>query len=308
MRVRLLGTAAGGGVPQWNCNCQNCAEARRGNGRVRPRTQSSVAISADGKRWFLLNASPDIARQIESFPPLQPAGFQPRGTPIQGVLLTNADLDHTLGALLLREGSAATIHASWETEAALTDGLGLLPTLRSFCRTKVLRASIEERELPHADGSPSGLSCRAFAVPCKRPRFAAKIRARKSNPGGAIGYQIRDLKTGGRLVYVPEILKITKTLAASMTRCDLLLFDGTCWSDDEMAARGIDGPTAAAMGHVPIQGEAGSLQMLAKAVRPRKVYVHINNTNPILFENSPENRRVLAAGWQIGEDGMEFEI
>ncbi len=190
MRVRLLGTAAGGGLPQWNCNCPNCAEARRGTGRVRQRTQSSVAISADGRRWFLLNASPDIARQIESFPPLRPAKYHPRGTPIQGVLLTNADIDHTLGLLLLREGSFAAIHASRETEAALVSGLGLLPALRSFCQTKVFRASSVGRRLPHADGSPSNLSCRAFAVPCKRPRFAAKIRARKPNLGGAIGYEI----------------------------------------------------------------------------------------------------------------------
>ncbi len=308
MRVRLLGTAAGGGVPQWNCNCPICKDARRRTGRVRPRTQSSVAFSADGQRWFLLNASPDIARQIEAFPPLQPSKFHPRGTPIHGVLLTNADLDHTLGLLLMREGSVASIHASQETEAALTEGLGLLPTLRSFCKTKVVRVSQAERPLQYADGSPSPLVYRAFKVPCKRPRFAAKVRTTEPDGQGAIGYAIRDLKTGGRLIYAPEILKVTEDLAALMNDCELLLFDGTCWSEDEMARRGIAGPTAAKMGHIPINGEAGSLRALAGVTLPRKIYVHINNTNPILFEGSPERRRVIAAGWQIGEDGMEFKI
>jgi pyrroloquinoline quinone biosynthesis protein B len=308
MHVRLLGTAAGGGVPQWNCNCPNCKEARRGTGRVRPRTQSSAAFSADGNRWFLLNASPDIGRQIESFPPLQPARFHPRGTSIQGVLLTNADMDHTLGLLLLREGAVATIHASRETEVALTNGLGLLPALRSFCKTKIVRVSRAERRLRHADGSPSALSYQAFEVPGKRPRFAAKIKRGHSVASGAIGYKIRDLNTGGRLIYVPEILRVTESLAEFMNNCELLLFDGTCWSDDEMARRGIAGPTAAKMGHVPINGAGGSLRALAGVTFPRKVYVHINNTNPILFEKSPERRRVVAAGWQIGEDGMEFKI
>ena len=308
MRVRILGSAAGGGLPQWNCNCSNCKAARLGTGRVRPRTQSSVAISADGIRWFLLNASPDIARQIDAFSPLQPVRFHPRGTPIQGVLLTNADLDHTLGLLSLREGSALSLHANREIQAALTDGLGLLPALKSFCKTKVFRASLAERRLRHADGSPSALSYRAFKVPCKKPRFASKMRSDGSGMHGAIGYKICDSKTGGCLIYAPEVLKVTENLASFLNDCDLLLFDGTFWSDNEMAKEGIAGRTALKMGHIPIQGEDGSLRRLANVTAPRKIFVHINNTNPILRENSPERRRVLSAGWQVGEDGMEFEI
>src|SRR5437867_3409985 len=133
MRIRLLGTAAGGGVPQWNCNCGICREARAGNGRVQPRTQSSVAVSADGGRWFLLNASPDIRTQIEQFPPLQPPAGRTRGSPIEGVLLTNADLDHTLGLLLLREGEKLAVHATPQVRKTLTDGLSLAPTMDSFC-------------------------------------------------------------------------------------------------------------------------------------------------------------------------------
>src|SRR5260370_5551629 len=172
MQIRLLGTAGGGGLPQWNCNCPNCREARLGFGLVRPRTQSSVAVSADGQRWFLLNASPDIARQIAAFPPLQPAAFHPRGTPIQAVLLTNADLDHTLGLLLLREGPALHIYASEATDAALTLGAPLLPIRDSFCSPKLFPASFQETPLTHRVGSPSALSYQAFAVPAKIPRFA----------------------------------------------------------------------------------------------------------------------------------------
>lgn len=308
MRVRLLGTAAGGGVPQWNCNCAVCAAARQGKGRVLKRTQSSVAVSADGKRWFLLNASPDIGRQIEAFPPLQPSVFHPRGTPIHGVLLTNADLDHTLGLLLMREGSVATVYASEATEHALTKGLGLLPALRSFCKTKVVRAGLTERRLRYADGSPSDLACRALKVPSKRPRFAGKKSPGKTDAGGAVGYEIRDLKTSGSLIFMPEICMVTEELATWLNDCDLLLFDGTCWSENEMAERGIKGPTASKMGHVPIDGNKGSLRALSTVTWPRKIFVHINNTNPILFEDSRERRKLIAAGWQVGEDGMEFEI
>jgi pyrroloquinoline quinone biosynthesis protein B len=302
MRVRLLGTAAGGGLPQWNCNCTNCRQARLSAGLVRPRTQSSVAISQDGRRWFLLNASPDLARQIEVFKPLQPTRFHPRGTPIQGVLLTNADLDHTLGLLSLREGPAFSIYASRETQAALSNHLGLLPVLQSFCPARVVRPATVDRRLRYADGSPSDLVYRAFPVPCKKPRFATTTKR------GAIGYHIQDLKTGGRLIFVPEILTITAPLARFFNNCDLLLFDGTFWSNQEMAEQGITTRTAAEMGHVPLSGSEGSLEKLAGVTHPRKVYVHINNTNPILRENSPERRQTVKAGWRVGHDGMEFNI
>ncbi len=173
MQVKLLGTAAGGGLPQWNCNCANCREARRGSGRVRPWTQSGVAISAgDGRCWFLLNASPDLARQMESFPPLQPASFHPRGTTIQGVLLTNADLDHTLGLLLLREGARLPIYSSNGTREVLTGPMALLPFLDSFCGITVFNASLREEKLRHLVGSDCSLSYEAFVVPCKTPRFS----------------------------------------------------------------------------------------------------------------------------------------
>jgi len=308
MHVMLLGTAAGGGVPQWNCRCRNCRMARAGLGQVRPRSQSSVAISADRRRWFLLNASPDLARQIEAFPPLHPTGRHPRQTPLQAVLLTNADLDHTLGLLSLRENPELLIYASEETQLALTQGLALLPTLSKFCKTKLLKASETRQRLRHLDGSACSLSFQAFRVPGKRPRFAVGRKAAAAHGASAIGYKIVDEKTGGCLVYLPEILALTSQVISLIDDCDLLLFDGSFWSENELAENGITGRLASQMGHIPIAGEDGSLRGLAGMTAPQKVFVHINNTNPILRENSRERRLALAAGWEIGHDGMEFKL
>jgi len=308
MHVMLLGTAAGGGVPQWNCRCHNCRAARNGSGVVRPRSQSSVAISADRKRWFLLNASPDLARQFESFAPLHPTGRHPRHTPLQAVLLTNADLDHTLGLLSLRESSDLLIYASQETRFALTHGLALLPALNKFCQTKILPAPFTPQRLRHLDGSSCSLSVQAFRVPGKRPRFAAGRKTQQANVSSAIGYKIVDKKTGAALVYLPEILALTPDVVSLAGDCDLLLFDGSFWSENELAENGIKGRSASQMGHIPIGGENGSLRGLARVAVPQKVFVHINNTNPVLRENSPERRQALAAGWKIGEDGMAFKL
>ncbi len=308
MHVILLGTAAGGGLPQWNCRCRNCRAARTGSGLVRPRSQSSVAISADRKRWFLLNASPDLPRQIESFIPLQPSGPHPRQTPIQAVLLTNADLDHTLGLLSLRENPELLIYASAETQFALTQGLALLPTLNKYCQARVRQAPLTRQRLCHRDGSPSSLSFQAFRVPGKRPRFAARGKSTKLNGGSAIGYKIYDGKTGGCLVYLPEILALTPEVISLVSDGDILLFDGSFWSENELAENGISGRLASQMGHIPIGGENGSLRGLTGVTAPQKVFVHINNTNPILRENSRERQQALAAGWIVGHDRMEFQL
>jgi len=308
MHVILLGTAAGGGVPQWNCRCRNCRAARTGSGRVRPRSQSSVAISADRKRWFLLNASPDLARQCESFPPLHPTGRHSRQTPLQAVLLTNADLDHTLGLLSLRETSSLLIYASKETQFALTKGMALLPTLNKFCKTKICPVPFTRQRLRHVDKSACSLSFQAFRVPGKQPRFAAGRKTAKANGSSAIGYKIVDEKTGRCLVYVPEMLALTPKVVSLLGDCDLLLFDGSFWSENELAENGIVGRSASQMGHLPIAGENGSLRGLSRVAGPQKIFVHINNTNPILRENSRERRQVLAAGWEIGQDGMEFKL
>lgn len=306
MQIRLLGTAAGGGVPQWNCHCPVCREARAANGRVRARTQSSVAISANGRNWFLLNASPDIRTQIENFPPLQPSSKSLRNSPIEGVLLTNADLDHSLGLFLLREGEKLPVHATANVHRALTEGISLRQTLEAFCGIERIGPPTSLQPLRCRDASPSGLSYEAIQLPGKPPRFM-KSRS-PAGPGNVVGYRIRDEKTGGRLLFLPDVAEIEPALADTMRDCDALLFDGTFWSQDEMRERGVGTLSASDMGHIPISGPSGSLKILAQLPIRNKIYTHINNTNPVLFEDSPELAAVKTAGCWVGEDGMTIEI
>ena len=306
MQIRLLGTAAGGGVPQWNCNCPTCHEARAGRGRVQPRTQSSAAISADGRHWFLLNASPDIRAQIESFSPLQPSKGNVRNSPIEAVLLTNADLDHTLGLLLLREGEKLRVHATGAVRRSLNEGISLAPTLDCFCGAEWIEPPNNPQPLLLRDGTRSGLSYEAIPLKGKAPRFVKS--GATSSPGNAIGYRITDSKTGGRLLFLPEVARLNDKLLPILPECEALLFDGTFWSENEMRERGTGTLSATDMGHAPISGPSGSLNVLAKLQMKHKIYTHINNTNPILIEDSAEHAAVTAAGCAVGRDGMEFEI
>lgn len=306
MVIRLLGTAAGGGVPQWNCNCPVCREARTGGGHVQSRTQSSVAISADGRHWFLLNASPDIRAQIESFSSLQPSNGTMRNSPIEAVLLTNADLDHTLGLLLLREGQKLRIHATAAVRQSLSEGISLVSALESFCGAEWIEPPTKPQPLLLRDGSISGLAYEAIPLQGKLPRFV-KSRATTST-GNVVGYRITDNKTGGRLMFLPEVGQLDDKLLSILPECEALLFDGTFWSEDEMRERGTGTLSAADMGHLPISGASGSLNVLAKLRVKHKIYIHINNTNPILIEGSAENAAVNAAGCLVGRDGMEIKI
>jgi pyrroloquinoline quinone biosynthesis protein B len=305
MQIHLLGTAAGGGVPQWNCNCAVCHEARAGSGRVRSRTQSSAAVSADGRSWFLLNASPDIRAQIENFAPLQPGAGKPRSSPIEGVLLTNADLDHTLGLMLLREGEQLCIHATANVRRALTEGISFQPALESFCGTRWIEPATKPAALLRRDGSESGLLYEAIPLPGKAPRF---MKNNIGMTGNVVGYRLTDVKTGGRLLFLPDVAELDETVLHWLPECDVLLFDGTFWSENEMPERGLGKLSAADMGHAPISGARGSLKVLAELKAPNKIYTHINNTNPILFEDSVESDAVKAAGCVVGRDGMEFKI
>jgi pyrroloquinoline quinone biosynthesis protein B len=306
MRIRLLGTAAGGGVPQWNCNCVVCRLARTGNGQVHPRTQSSVAISADGQRWFLLNASPDIRAQIENFSPLCPGGNKMRHSPIEGVLLTNADLDHSLGLLLLREGEKLRVHATEAVRIALTAGISIAPTLDFFSGSEWIEPPATPEPLLNRDGSASGMSYEAIPLSGKPPRFM-KGKAVPSATN-TVGYRITDERTGRRLLFLPDVAEVSENISQLFPECDALLFDGTFWSENEMSERRVGTLPAADMGHLPISGEKGSLNVLAKLRIKHKIYTHINNTNPILIEDSPECAAVKAAGCVVGRDGMEIEI
>ncbi len=297
MWVRVLGAAAGGGFPQWNCGCPQCRAVRDGSRPCRPLTQSSVAVSADYRRWFLLNASPDIRAQIESFPALHPRGV--RDSPLQSVLLTDAELDHTLGLLLLREAGDLAVHATAAVHETLCTGTSLLRILGAYARIE-LRQVATGVEVPLADG----LSYRAFPVPTnKRARFEIE-----TGEEGVVGYRITDGHTGRALVYLPGAQQLTASVRAHLEDCTCLLFDGTCWQDDELIRLGIAAKTSRDMGHLPIGGADGSLEQLAPLPIERKIYIHINNTNPILLEDSSERRIVEEHGMEVAADGLELEI
>ena len=302
--MRLLGTSAGGGFPQWNCGCLGCDAARERPTEVKARTQSSVAVCSYVQRWFLLNASPDIRFQIEAFPPLRPSTSGARSTAIAGVLLTNADLDHTLGLLLLREGGRIPIYATRTVRSALERGLGLPALLEKYGGAEWHQPTHALTPLLAADGTPTGLSCAAFSVPGKPPRYLEGEA--DAHPNDNVGYRLVDEATGGRLLFIPDCAAIDSTLGAELASCDALLFDGTFWSEHEML--GLGGRPASAMAHLPVGGGQGSLRALASLAIPRKIYVHVNNTNPLLLPESPERAAVLAAGLEVGEDGMELRL
>ncbi|MTD55098.1 pyrroloquinoline quinone biosynthesis protein PqqB [Amycolatopsis pithecellobii] len=295
MFVRVLGSAAGGGSPQWNCGCPVCAAVRSGAGP--PRTQSSIAVSADRRQWFLVNASPDVRTQIEAFPGLHPRGD--RTTPLEAVLLTDAELDHTLGLLLLREARALRLYATPAVHKVLCDGSGLVRTLERYC-------SVEWRPVVPGAGVSlgGGLSCRAFDVPTtKRDRFGSG-----ENHGRVVGYRLTGERGGGTLVYLPGVQALTPALRAEIEGCDCLLVDGTCWRDDELIRLGLAGKTSREMGHLPIDGADGSLAQLASMGVRRTIFVHLNNTNPILLEDTPERRVVEDNGMEVAMDGLEVEV
>jgi pyrroloquinoline quinone biosynthesis protein B len=295
--VRVLGAAAGGGFPQWNCGCPQCLAVRDGSRPCRSRTQSSVAVSADYRRWFLINASPDIRAQIESFPALHPQDV--RDSPLQAVLLTDAELDHTLGLLLLREADNLEIHATAAVHETLLEGTSLLHTLGAYINVE-WRPVATGTEVPLADG----LSYLAFNAPTnKRARFGTGEAGES-----VVGYRITDERTGHTLVYLPGAQELTASVRSHLEGCTCLLFDGTCWQDDELIRLRIAGKTSRDMGHLPIGGANGSLEQLVPLPIERKIYIHINNTNPILLEDSPERRIVEEHGLEVAADGLELKI
>ncbi len=296
MWLRVLGSAAGGGSPQWNCGCPVCAAVRSRAGAAR--TQSSVAVSADYRRWFLINASPDVRAQIETFPRLQPHDGD-RTTPLEAVLLTDAELDHALGLLLLREARALRLYATPAAHKTLCDGSGILRTLECYCPVE-WRAVVPGADVPLADG----LSCRAFDVPTtKRARFGTEV-----GHGRVVGYRLTDERSGGALVYLPAVQALTSALRAEIAGCDCLLIDGTCWRDDELVRLGLAGKTSREMGHLPIDGPDGSLAQLPSLGVGRTIFVHMNNTNPILLADAPERRIVEDSGMEVAMDGLEVEV
>jgi pyrroloquinoline quinone biosynthesis protein B len=295
VRVRVLGSAAGGGFPQWNCHCGICDAAREGV-RAVPRTQSSLAICGDEGPWFLVNASPDLRQQLEALDAQQVGGV--RSAPIAGVLLTDAEIDHTAGLLLMRESATPLrVFGDAGVERALIDGYPVLAMLARYCGAEW--RTLEPGRRQPLDGS--SLAVEPFRAGGDAPRYL----------GSDVGLEASGLvfsDVGGTVTYVPGLARLDDGVIARLTASDLVLVDGTFWHDDDLARLGISDRTARAMGHTPLAGPDGSLAVLAELKRPRKVLVHINNTNPILLEDSPEREQVVRAGVEVAYDGLEVEL
>jgi pyrroloquinoline quinone biosynthesis protein B len=307
MRIRILGSAAGGGLPQWNCRCANCLAVRSGSADVRPRTQSSAAVSADGRHWYLLNVSADVRMQLAATSELWPPTANRRGTTIAGCILTDAEIDHASGLLQLREGCTFGIFSTPVVRHWLNRYLPIGPILAPFADRPWSDLPLEENlELRLPSGEPAGLRLRAFELGRDAPRFVPESSA--DAVGAVIGLAIEDTSSGGKLVYAPGVPAIGESLRTAVEEADCLLVDGTFWSDDEPTRMGIASATATSMGHVPVSGPQGSLSWLARLPIEHRVYVHINNTNPMLAERGQESREVTGAGVQVGHDGMVFEI
>jgi len=309
VRVKILGSAAGGGFPQWNCACANCRALRAGTFQGKARTQAQVAVSEDGLLWFLLGASPDLLAQIEATPELHPRRGM-RHSPIAGVALANADLDHVLGLLLLRELQPLRIHATASVRRILREDnsmFGMLHRIPDQAAWTDFQSG-KEFSLCDAQGQDSGLICRALSLSTHYPSYVTAERQSQLLPGEASLGFILHSTSGARLAYMPAVPRVDDTSLAELNACDALLFDGTFWSNTELMAVNDDprtGPTAQQMGHVPV---VETLVELAGLHRPRKIYIHINNTNPMLNEAGPEYRAVREAGWEIAEDGWQFDL
>jgi pyrroloquinoline quinone biosynthesis protein B len=307
MRVAILGSAAGGGFPQWNCNCQNCISSRDGTLNGKARTQAQVAICQDFRAWFLLNASPDLRTQIESTPVLHPHNHG-RNSPISGVLLTSADIDQVAGLLSLRELQPFRIYCTPSIRRILQEDNSMFAMLNRV-PDQVSWTDIS------CDGSfclqgerGARINCEVVSLGNRFPAYVSPDRALELNPAEASLGVIAESASGKRLAYLPAVPEIDDALLKRLDETDILLFDGTFWSDEELLRMKVGSSLAREMGHIPVSGTDGSLRKLAGLQRPRKIFIHVNNTNPMLDESGPEYAEVWAAGWEVAEDGLSFEL
>ncbi|MDH3667936.1 MAG: pyrroloquinoline quinone biosynthesis protein PqqB [Paracoccaceae bacterium] len=301
LRAIVLGSAAGGGFPQWNCNCRNCAGYRAGRPGLEARSQSSLAVSANGTDWALLNASPDLRQQLAATPALHPPDDAARGSPIKAVLLTNGDIDHVAGLLTLREGQPLRLLATAEIHAILAAN----PIFTALAPGLVLRETVKPGETVEL---VPGLRATLFPVPGKVPLYLEDGSVETDLIGEqTVGVEIASTK-GKRLHYIPGCARMTEDLAVRLEGCGAILFDGTLWTNDEMIAEGLGQKTGRRMGHMPMSGPDGAIAALARINAGRKIFVHINNTNPVLDARGPERAEAESAGWEIGHDGMEIML
>jgi pyrroloquinoline quinone biosynthesis protein B len=307
--VSILGSSGGGGFPQWNCNCRNCRAARARAPGFASRTQSSLAVSADGTDWLLLNASPDLRQQIAALPRLAPrieAG--PRSSPIKAVALTNGDVDHVAGLLTLRERHPFDLYASARVLAALRANPIFDVLAPDLVSRRELTPGVSTRVA--GGGVSLGLEVEAFEAPGKVALYLEELDAPNfgTREGDTLGLRIVESATGKAFVYLPACARLDACVSERLRDADLVFFDGTLWRDDEMLAQGLMPKTGSRMGHMNMSGPDGSIAAFAPLCVKQKVFIHINNSNPVLDPSSPERAAAHAAGWTIGEDGMEFEL
>lgn len=302
MHIHVLGAGAGGGFPQWNCNCHNCDGLRKGTIKARARTQSSICVSGDGVNWVLFNASPDVLKQIQEFAPLQP-GRALRDTGIVGIVLIDAQIDHTTGLLMLREGQVKReIFCTEMVKNDLSTGNPLFNILGHYC-------GINWHDVP-IDGSSfvipgaANLKFTSVALKSKAPPYSP--HRYDSHDGDTIGVLVEDTKTGKKLFYAPGLGEIEPHLPPLMAQADCIMVDGTFWTNTEMIDLGLMDKTARDIGHLPQSGDGGMMEVLSAYPKARRVLIHINNTNPILNEESAERRKLEATGIEVSYDGMDI--
>jgi pyrroloquinoline quinone biosynthesis protein B len=309
MRIKVLGSGAGGGFPQWNCNCANCRAVRAGAPGFAPRTQSSLAVSANGADWLLLNASPDLREQISATPELAPGADDGlRASPIKAVALTNGDVDHVAGLLNMREAQPFSLYAA----GRVLDALGANPIFTILQTQLVPRIELrmDEAVAVRGAGLDLGLAVRAFPVPGKIALYLENANAPNfgTSAGDTLGLEIIETATGDSFFYIPGCAKLDAPLAERLRGAKLVFFDGTLFHENEMIEQGLLGKTGSRMGHINVSGADGSIAAFEPLNVARKIYVHINNSNPLLNEFSEEYATAQAAGWEIGEDGMEVNL
>src|SRR6266404_5214765 len=306
LRVVVLGAAAGGGVPQWNCGCAVCLAARTEHPELES-TQTSIAISADDGHWFLINASPDLRQQLIATPQLHPQAGKLRHSPIAGVILTNGEVDAIAGLLSMREGSSFTIYAH--------------PKVLSILKANSIFNVLNEKNVPRQpievdktfaptlpDGSPSGIEILPFAVPGKPAWYLEGAPHLSDNAGNTIGLRIRDKATGRYFYFLAACAAVDDDVKSRLAGAPLIFFDGTVWRDDELIAAGLGNKTGQDMGHIAMSGDHGAIQSLAGLDIGRKIFLHINNSNLALLQDSAERRVAERAGWQIPADGTEIVL
>jgi pyrroloquinoline quinone biosynthesis protein B len=304
LNFKLLGTAAGGGIPQWNCACALCDLCRKSPDIIPPRLQLQAAFSPDGEKWFLINASPDLRFQIESNSELQPSALHgKRNTPIQGIILTSADLDQVLGLLLLREFQPLTVYATALVRRALEANsffrmLERVPNQLTWVQIDPGKAFILDNTV----------TCTPIPLTGSLPHYARDLNTEGLNPDepgrAAIGLLLES--DGRRLAYTPSVPEVTESLRTIYSSCDVILVDGTFWSDAELNRTHSGTPLARSIGHIPMSGNDGTIALLADITTPKKVFIHINNTNPVLDSRSAEYKSLSDAGWHIGQDGWQL--